>query len=875
MPSIKDPEHQPGPTGTSLPSGIRWVALAIMVSGLVTSALVARVIRSNELRLVELEFHQRGSERAQAIEREFKIIVEHIESIAAVYATYGGVDRGQFSSLATSMLDEHPTIQALGINLVVTAEGRAAHELAMHDAGHSGYTITERDPYGELVPATSRASHVVVTFIEPLTGNEEALGYDIGSEPVRREALERAITTGAPAMTGRIRLVQEHGEQYGALICVPLFVGSMPHDIGRRRDALRGFAVGVVRYGDAVEQAVKDFLPAGIDLIVEDISSGGGEGSLHFHASRTRAAGNSAASAKLAPFVRTFEIGGRRFSVRGTALSLWHKRLSTMPIVIFIFGIGISFTIAGYLLWQATISRRVLQVIAQRKSAQQRQAAFGRMLDESHDEIYIFDAGTLQFVHVNEGARRNLGYSKEELSTMTPYDLKPEMDPGWFEELIRSMREGNKPKAVFTTVHRRKDGTQYDVEVHLQYSLFDGAPTYIAMILDVTERKRIDERLRQSQRIEALGTLAGGIAHDFNNVLAAVMGYAELSRDQVPPDSRVAANLAKIVRASERARDVVGRILTFSRGQVLERRPVDINQLVSETLQLMRASLPASVELRQEVETACMVDGDQTQLHQVMVNLCTNAGQAMTESGGVLTVRVDSVDLASPDLERLGIANSGRNVRIRVHDTGRGIRPEVAEHVFEPFFTTKPAGQGNGMGLAVAHGIVEAHNGAIRIHSEQGSGTMIEVLLPAANDRRPIDEGKRHNAIGGKETILVVDDEPAIVDVVHAALTGFGYCVESFSDPLAALSRFLERPARFDLVITDQSMPGLSGTEFARRIRDVRPGLPLILISGFGEMLDEAAIRQAGVTSVLAKPQRMSDLREVVRDLLDQANGPS
>ena len=674
-------------------------------------------------------------------------------------------------------------------------------------------------------------------------------------------------------MTGRIRLVQERGEQYGALICVPMFDGSMTHTIAQRREAVRGFAVGVIRYGDIIDTAVGGFLPAGIDLIVEDISPTADDRSLHLHPSRARAAGDTATSTNLPPSVHTFEIAGRRLTVRGTATSLWHDRLSTMPMVIFIGGMLITFAIVGYIFWQATISRRVLQVTAQRERAQQRQTEFGRMLDESHEEIYIFDAQTMKFIHVNEGARQNLGYSMDEMSTMTPLDLKPELDSDSFDELIRPLREGSTRKKVFATTHRRKDGTLYDVEVHLQYSVFGGVPTFSAMILDVTDRKRIDERLRQSQRIEALGTLAGGIAHDFNNMLTVIMGYAELSQRQIPSDSRVADNLAEIVRASERARDVVGRILTFSRRQVLERRPVAINHLVSETLQLMRVSLPASVELRQELEEQCTVDGDPTQLHQVLVNLCTNAGQAMSESGGVLTVRVDTLDLASADLDRLGVAKSGRHVRIQVHDTGHGIRPEIVERVFEPFFTTKPSWKGSGMGLAVVHGIVTAHNGAICIDSEPGTGTMIEVLLPAANDMRPVDEDNRPTATGGTETILLVDDEPAVADVVHAALAGSGYCVESFNDPIAALSRFLERPAGFDLVITDQSMPGLSGTDFARRIRDVSPDLPLILVSGFGELLDEAAIREAGVTSVLAKPQRMNDLRGLIRDLLDDASG--
>ncbi len=744
-----------------------------------------------------------------------------------------------------------------------TVFGDRSHEEAMREEGWPGYMITERDGQGRPVPADDRELYVPVAFVEPLAGNEEALGYDIASEPVRAATMERAMLSGTTAITRALHLVQDETEQPGALICAPVYYGALPDSAAARRETIRGFAVGVVRYGDIVGTALGTLQPAGILISLLE-ESAGGEELLHDHSTASD-------HAEFGPFDHPFEIGDRRFIVRATPASPWTRGLHNAPIAVFVAGLLATALLGGYVVWQSTGKRRLKRMIVRLEHAEQRQAGFGRMLDDSHDELFVFDAATLRFVHANRGARSNLGYSMDELRRMTPLDLKPRMDELSFAARVQPLREGARNKVVFTTVHRRKDGSEYDVEVHLQLLTFDRRPAFVAMILDITDRKRIDERLRQSQRIEALGTLSGGIAHDFNNLLTAIMGYAELSRDEVPPDGALATNMTEIMRASERARDVVRHILTFSRQHTVERRVIAVADLVSETLQLMRVSLPASIEIRRKIDRSCAIEGDAAQIHQVLMNLCTNAGHAIGSEPGVLDVTLDAVDLDSSEARRYGNLEPGRFVRIVVRDSGQGISPEVAEHAFEPFFTTKPRGEGSGMGLAVAHGIVTAHGGVIRLEGRPGQGTLVEVLLPRSERTDLSIQLPAGDAHGGNETILLVDDETAILEVLQEVLVRAGYTVESYADPGAALDRVCSEPGQFDLVITDYTMPKLSGAELAQRVREVAPDLPLILVSGFGEVLDETALHRCGVTAVMAKPPVMSELRTRVRSVLDDA----
>jgi CheY-like chemotaxis protein len=375
--------------------------------------------------------------------------------------------------------------------------------------------------------------------------------------------------------------------------------------------------------------------------------------------------------------------------------------------------------------------------------------------------------------------------------------------------------------------------------------------------------------------MEAIGTLAGGIAHDFNNILAAIMGYTEIAVEQLPKGGDTASCLQEVLKATLRAKTLVQQILAFSRKSELERMPVSLAPVVRDALKLLRATLPTTIDIQQLVEPDCWpVVADQSQMHQVMLNLCTNAAHAMEEKGGTLTVLLRNRTLTEGEAGALALP-AGDYLLLVVSDTGRGMEQSVRERIFEPYFTTKEQGKGAGMGLSVVHGIVKSHGGAIVVESEAGQGATFRIFFPRATEAgkretsRECEETATPSMVG-TERILVVDDEEAIVALVKMTLERQGYQVTPFTDSEEALRIFSADPQSFDLVITDQTMPHLPGTELAKALLAIRADLPIILCSGYSSRVSEADVATFGVSRYLMKPVEKAILACAVREVLDQ-----
>ena len=401
----------------------------------------------------------------------------------------------------------------------------------------------------------------------------------------------------------------------------------------------------------------------------------------------------------------------------------------------------------------------------------------------------------------------------------------------------------------------------------------------VATIRDITNRKnaeahreRLEQQLRQSQKMEAIGTLAGGIAHDFNNILTAILGYAELLRAQVHGQAGVVDRFGEITKAGSRAKDLVAQILTFSRRQEHSRTAMSLGPAIDEALKLMRAAIPTTVEIDAEVDPDLPpVLADATQIHQVVMNLAANAAAAMGGGPGRLLVRCRAVDLNAVGAADTGLS-PGRYVRLSIEDTGCGMPAEVLERIFDPFFTTKGPGEGTGLGLSVVHGIVKAHEGAITVDSRVGEGTAFRIYFPALREREPARARPRPTAVTGQgEHILCVDDEPALVELLRDQLESLGYRVSAYVSPLEALSNFLEHPLDFDVLLTDFTMPGMSGADLAERILKVRPELPVVMATGYGHVVTEERVRELGVRPLLQKPFSMAILGEAIQDALSSA----
>jgi nitrogen-specific signal transduction histidine kinase len=400
------------------------------------------------------------------------------------------------------------------------------------------------------------------------------------------------------------------------------------------------------------------------------------------------------------------------------------------------------------------------------------------------------------------------------------------------------------------------------------------------MVEDITERiqaervrANLESQLRQAYKMEAIGTLAGGIAHDFNNVLGIIIGNVELAKDEIPHTNPAHQSLEEARQACLRAKDIVGQILTFSREKKMEFQPVDLKPVVREGLKMLRSSIPTTIDIQENItEASATILGDPSQIYQIIMNLCTNSAHAMEEMGSVLQVRLSSVELDETALEELPELKAGKYVRLTVSDTGEGIKREIIHKIFDPYFTTKAVGKGTGMGLAIVHGIVKEHGGAITVYSEPGQGTTFHVFFPKIESGSEKQTVEFEELPRGNERILFVDDEKSLARLGKQMLERLGYEVDSRTSPLETLTAFRDHPDKFDLVITDMTMPQMLGDVLAKQVMEIRPGIPVILCTGFSYRIDEEKASAMGIKGFIMKPLAMRELAKTVREILDSVS---
>jgi signal transduction histidine kinase len=404
----------------------------------------------------------------------------------------------------------------------------------------------------------------------------------------------------------------------------------------------------------------------------------------------------------------------------------------------------------------------------------------------------------------------------------------------------------------------------------------DGASRVLLSLTDITQRKRaeqerqrLESQLHQSQKMESIGTLAGGIAHDFNNILFPVMGFTEMLLEDTPEDDPIRDSLEQIYNGTLRAKDLVQQILTFARQKDGEFKLMQMQPMVKEAIKLIRSTIPTTIGIQQNIQTDCRpIKADPTQIHQIVMNLATNAYHAMEEKGGKLTILLNEMEFTEDDLVSLDIS-SGVYACLTIQDTGRGMNKALTQKIFDPFFTTKGKDKGTGMGLSVVHGIVKNMSGAIRVYSEPGKGTQFNIYLPVVQTRseqqltditEPIQTGTEH--------ILLVDDEVTIVEMEQAMLERLGYKVTTRSSSIDALEAFRANPDKFDLIITDMAMPNMAGDKLSVEINQIRPDIPILLCTGFSEIISEEKAKSLGINGFLLKPVISRDLSQKIRDVL-------
>lgn len=489
------------------------------------------------------------------------------------------------------------------------------------------------------------------------------------------------------------------------------------------------------------------------------------------------------------------------------------------------------------------------------------------------------------YLDVNAALARMYGYDTPALLMAAVTDIAHEIyvDPGVRAEFKRRIDADGEVRGMEYQV-RRRDGRVIWISEHARAIRSVKGPVlrYEGIVRDITPRKQaeaershLEAQLNQAQKMEAIGTLAGGIAHDFNNILGAILGFTELAAADIAPGSLPHQNLQEVLQAAQRAKELVQQILAFSRRSSPERRAIHVRPIVLEVAKLMRSALPSSIEVRTDYSGAPdRIVADPVQIHQVLMNLCTNAGHAMEARGGTLTIGLDATAIAREAPPPWGVLPPGDYLRLSVADTGHGMTQAVLDRIFEPFFTTKPVGEGTGLGLSVVHGIVQAHGGGITVASRPGDGTVFQICFPRSDGAAVSSARETAAPCTGTERILLVDDDAALRNALGQQLRRLHYRVRVCGDSLKALALFRTAPGEWDLLITDLTMPRLSGTSLAREIAAVRPALPVLLITGNLKQVADEGARAAGVSEILGKPLTSAQLAAAVRRVLDRSHPP-
>ncbi len=515
------------------------------------------------------------------------------------------------------------------------------------------------------------------------------------------------------------------------------------------------------------------------------------------------------------------------------------------------------------------LEERVAQRTAALEASEDR---YRSMFTNTHTIMYVIDPVTGRIIDANPAASGYYGYSHAELLTMNIGDINTLSKE---EIAIEVERAKNEERSHFNFRHRLVDGTVTDVEAFSGPIIRDGKQLLFSIIHDVTEKKRMEDELLQSRKMEAMGTLAGGIAHDFNNILTAIIGYAELVRDELGPESQERHDIEQVLIGGKRAASLVAQILTFSRKSDHRHQVIKPQQVVEEAMEMIRASLPSTIEMVTEIDEACpQILADPTNLHQIIVNLCTNGAHAMVGDKGRLVVKLGQRQIGVAELQGIRNVEPGHFVVLSVNDNGAGMDSQTKARIFEPYFTTKELHKGSGLGLAVVHGIVSACAGFITVDSALGKGTTVAVHLPvvmAGAEDSPQDDvalAVPH----GVEHLLVVDDEAVILELHTIILTKLGYRVTACSTPQQALAEIKADQHDFDLLLTDQTMPEMTGMELAHEVMKIRADLPIILCTGYSFHLSEQEALALGIRKFIQKPLEHKDMALAVREVLDGMN---
>ena len=518
-------------------------------------------------------------------------------------------------------------------------------------------------------------------------------------------------------------------------------------------------------------------------------------------------------------------------------------------------------------LWIGACSDITVQIAAEKERARLVTA-----IDQSSETVVITDLnGTIQYV--NPAFEKLTGYDKDEVIGQNPRVLSSgKHDVAFYEKMWDTLLQGNTWKGHL--INKKKDGSLFEEEATVSpvKNEAGNVTNFVAVKRDVTHEISLEKQLRQAMKMEAIGTLAGGIAHDFNNILSAILGYTEIAKAQLPADNKIRNDLDQVIIAGQRATDLVKQILTFSRQSEELFKPLDVQVILTEVLKLLRSSLPSTISLKENISKDCdMVFANSTQIHQVIMNICTNAKDAIGEEIGTLEVSLSEIQFTKTnDIATYPQMANGSYLDIEIRDTGCGMNSSTQAKIFDPFYTTKERGKGTGIGLAVVHGIIKQHKGEITVTSEPGHGTTFHIYLPVIEHQETLEEQvvSQKLPLGNGERILFVDDEVSIISMMQITLSNLGYSVTVFDSSLEAFDAYQQNPEYFDIIITDMTMPQMTGLEMSKKLLEIQPDLPIILCTGFSETIDNIKAKSFGISAFINKPIHQLTLAKTIQKVL-------